>query len=82
MSTVTVRIPEETHRSLREIAASTGETMPQILRQAVEELRRHRFLQGLAADFAALREDREAWQEEIDERAEWDAALADDLGSG
>ena len=79
MSTVTVRIPEDTHRSLREIAAVTGQSMPQVLRQAVEEFRRHSFLQGLSADFAALREDPEAWHEELEERVEWEATLQDDL---
>lgn len=79
MSTVTVRIPEDTHRSLREIATRTGQSMPQVLRQAVEELRRRSFLQGLAADFAALRDDREGWQDELAERAAWDATLGDDL---
>jgi len=79
MSTVTVRIHQHTHRSLREIASRTGRSMPEILDQAVEELRRQSFLQGLAEDFTALREDPQAWQEELEERAAWDGVLRDDL---
>lgn len=79
MSTVTVRIHRETRDSLREIASRAGRTMPEILDQAVEQLRRHQFLEGLSEDFAALREDSDSWQQELDERAAWDATVGDDL---
>ncbi|HEX2163088.1 MAG TPA: toxin-antitoxin system protein [Thermoanaerobaculia bacterium] len=79
MTTVTVRILESTHRCLREIAASTGRTMPEIVEEAVESLRRQRFLLGLADDFAALRTRPEEWKEELAERAAWDATVGDDL---
>ena len=79
MSTVTVRIRQDTHRSLRELASRTGRSLPDVLEEAVETLRRQSFLQGLAADFAALRADPEAWQDELEERAAWDRTLRDDL---
>lgn len=79
MSTVTVRIKQDTHRSLRELATCTGRSLPEVLEEAVETLRRQRFLVGLAADFAALRADPEAWRDELDERVAWDRALGDDL---
>ncbi len=79
MSTVTVRVRKETRETLREIASHTGRSMPDILDQAVEELRRRSFLQGLAEDFAALRNDPAAWREELEEREVWDATLNDDL---
>jgi predicted transcriptional regulator len=80
MATSTVRIRKETRDTLREIASRTGRSMPDILHQAVEKLRRQEFLRGLSEDFAALRDDSEAWQEELDERAAWDGTLGDDLG--
>ncbi len=43
------------------------------------EAERQRFLEGVNADFAALRNDPAAWQEELAERAAWDCTLADDL---
>lgn len=79
MSTVTVRIKQDTHSSLRELAVLTGRSLPDVLEEAVEILRRQSFLDGLAADFAALRADPEAWREEIEERAAWDHSLGDDL---
>ena len=45
-----------------------------------EERRRQEFLENLAADFAALRQDEAAWAEELAERSEWEVTLADGLG--
>ena len=52
--------------------------MTDILTESIKEYRQQ-FLQGLAQDFAALREDSEAWEEEIQERQAWSATLSDDL---
>lgn len=79
MSTMTVRIHEQTHRSLKEMARETGEAMADILATAIEEYRRQRFLKGLSQDFADLRADSQAWEEELRERQAWDATLSDDL---
>ncbi len=76
---MTVRIHEKTHRSLKEMAQQTGEAMADILSDALEQYRRRRFLEGLAGDFATLRRDSDAWEEELRERQAWDATLADDL---
>ncbi|WP_406698171.1 toxin-antitoxin system protein [Singulisphaera sp. Ch08] len=53
--------------------------MTEVLGKAIEEYRKKRFLEGLNADFAALREAPAAWAEEQEERAAWDATLADGL---
>lgn len=53
-------------------------TPPQ-LEQLDCDTARQGFLEGLAGDFAALRNNPAAWQEEEKERVAWDAALADDL---
>ncbi len=79
MASTTVRINETAHRTLRQLSAQTGESMQTILDWALEEYRRKRFLEDANADFAALRADSVAWQEEQDERAAWDATLADGL---
>ncbi len=79
MSTVTVRIREEAHKSLKRLAEKTGEPMPEILTKAIEEYRRKHFLDGLAGDFAKLQGDSPEWNEELSEREAWDAALDDDL---
>ena len=79
MSGVTVKINAETYAKLKETAAETGEPMIVVLAKAVEAYRRQAFLEGVNADFAALRNDRRAWAEEQAERAAWDATMADDL---
>jgi hypothetical protein len=53
--------------------------MTKILDEAIEAYRRQQFLAGLNADFAALRKNRAAWEEEQAERKAWDATLADGI---
>ncbi len=53
--------------------------MQAILDEAVETYRRQCFLERANAAFAALRNDPNAWQEELEERAAWDITLTDDL---
>lgn len=79
MASLTVRISRTSHQLLQELAAHSGQTMQAVLDEALEAYRRQCFLEGLAADFAALRADPAAWAEEESERAVWDAALLDDL---
>jgi len=47
--------------------------------EAVELYRRQLFLEKVNAAFAALKTDPQAWKEEQEERAAWDAALLDGL---
>jgi predicted transcriptional regulator len=79
MESLTVRISRSTHAALRALAEETDEPMTEILDKAIEFYRRQRFLDGLNADFAALRQNKAAWQEELAERDSWDATLADGL---
>ncbi len=79
MPGTTVKVDAETYAKLKEAVAETGQPMIDVLAQAVETYRRRTFLEGLNADFAALRSDRRAWAEEQSERAAWDATTADDL---
>ncbi|QDU58548.1 ribbon-helix-helix protein, CopG family [Aeoliella mucimassa] len=79
MASETVRIKPETHAKLRAIADDTGQTMPEILEQAVELLRRKRLLEATDRDYAALQGDKKAWKSEQAERAAWDRTLQDGL---
>ena len=79
MAGTTVKIDSETYAKLKEAVAETGEPMIVVLAKAVEAYQRQKFLEGLNADFAALRSDRRAWADEQSERAAWDATMADDL---
>lgn len=79
MSSVTVRIGALAHRTLQELAEQTSSTMQAVLEKAISEYQRKYFLEGLNADFAALRNNPRAWQEELEERALWDSTVADGL---
>ena len=77
MSSRTVRIDETTYTLLKQLAERAGMTMLDLLAEAVEDHRRNMFLRQMNADFARLRNNPKAWQEELEERALWDNALCD-----
>lgn len=53
--------------------------MQALLEEAVETLRRKRFLEEVNAAYASLREDTKAWAAVQREREEWDRTLLDGL---
>ena len=61
------------------LPVTPGARCPRSSTRRWEKLRRQSFLKGLAEDFAALRSDPAAWQDELEERETWDATLGDDL---
>jgi len=79
MQSTTIRISIETREKLRELTASTGESMLFIVDRAVEEIHRKHFWERTNAAFAALRNDPDAWKAEQEERSAWDITLADGL---
>ncbi len=78
MPGATVRIREKTKIILEELAAETGKPMQTILDLAIEDYRRHRFLQETNKAYAALQKNPKAWKAELLERKEWDATIVDD----
>jgi len=78
----TVRISQTALQALRQIAAQAGEPMQAILDKAIEAYRRQLFLKKANEAYAALREEPEAWQEEIAEREAWDVVLSDGIKEG
>jgi hypothetical protein len=79
MATSTLRIDTTTQARLRELASSRGESMGTVVARAVESLWREQLLQEINASFARLREDPEAWAEELEERRLSENTLMDDL---
>jgi hypothetical protein len=51
--------------------------MQHVLDEAIEFCRRDKFLDGVNAAFARLRNDPKAWQEEQAERVLWEKTLSD-----
>lgn len=74
-----LRVSKETHEKLRELARNEGVSMQRILEKALGEYEKTQFFDALAADFAALRSDPEAWAEELEERRLWENTLMDGI---
>lgn len=66
-----MRIEVETHGKLRDLAERRNEPMQETLSAAVDRLFRDQFFDELDEDYAALRRNPELWQQELEERAEW-----------
>jgi hypothetical protein len=79
MGHTTVRISDSAREILREMSQSEGRPMQALLEEAVETLRRKRFLEEVNAAYASLRADAKAWAAVERERREWDRTLLDGL---
>jgi len=79
MSSTIMRVSGTVRQSLGDLSAKMDKTRQAILDEAVEEYRRRRFLEEVNEGYAALRNDPEAWKEELEERELWEATLPDGL---
>lgn len=79
MPSETVRVKPATHAKLRLIAEQSGRSMPEVLDDAVETLRRRQLFEAADVAYAKLRENPKAWQAELAERQMWDNSLRDGL---
>ena len=78
----TVRVSEQSHSYLREMAAEYGEPMQAVLDRAVESYRRQKFWEDMKTAYAALESDPAALAEYRAELAFWDCTLMDGLDPG
>jgi hypothetical protein len=77
MSELTIDISETTHKTLLQLAQSSGDDLVTIIDRAVENYRRYIFLVQADRAFVALRQNEELWQDEIAERQAWDVSISD-----
>ncbi len=75
----TVRISEETNENLDQLSKSIGKSKQDIVERAVELFVRQLFLKKAHKAYAALKNDKKAWEEELEERGEWDITLNEGL---
>jgi len=75
----TVRITEEAHETLRNLAEKSGESMQTMLDKAIEAYRRHRVLTEANEAYGRLRANSKAWKSELEERKAWEATVGDGL---
>lgn len=78
-ATVSVRIPAEAHRKLRERARKEHKGLGEVIDEAITALERDRFWEAMEAGYAKLRADPKAWNEWQDEIALWDTTLMDGI---
>ena len=79
MNHFTVDISETAHQTLQDLSKQTGQPLNVILDKAVEEFRRKQFLEEANRAYAQLKNDPQAWAEELKERRAWDVTLGDGL---
>lgn len=77
MSSVNVRISSTSYQILKTISRGNGQSMQSVIDQAIEDLRRRKMLEATNSAFSALKAGKTAWQEELDERNEWENTLLD-----
>jgi hypothetical protein len=77
--TKSVRISDQAHAALRELADRRGESMASALERLVDDERRRQSHVAANEVYAALRADPQGWAAVVEERAAWDAAVADGL---
>lgn len=79
MPSVTVRMSESVREKLRLMSSNSGRPMQEILETAVEEYERKMFWGQFNKAYGDMRRNLKAWKQELEERAVWDAAIADGL---
>ncbi len=74
-----VRVDEDLHATLREIAEAEHRPIGQVIADAVRQYQREKFWKGVHEDFARLRSDPVAWQGYQDEVALLEGGSLDGL---
>ena len=74
-----ITLADKDHDSLRKLSQETGKTIGDLLHDAIREYTQAALLRAANEEFAAIRNDPQAWKEELEERRLWDATLMDGL---
>jgi len=79
-ATTTIRVATADRDLAQELATEAGRSQMEIVHEALELYRRQQLLAAMNRDYAAMRRDTEAWNEEMAERDVWDVTLGDATG--
>lgn len=77
MASTSVRVTEETWSMIKDLAAKTNTSMQDVIQQAIEDYRRKKILEETNQAFLRLKNNPEAWQDELQERKEWENTIGD-----
>ena len=78
METTTIRVDRDTHARLLDMSSESGDSLTETVRQAAEALRRMRFGSRVQEEYAALRNDPDAWADYVAEAES--SHVADGIG--
>ncbi|HEX3357863.1 MAG TPA: hypothetical protein VHS31_12905 [Tepidisphaeraceae bacterium] len=79
MAATTIRIRPTSHRALKELAALTGQSIQDVLEEAIQDRQRRLYLEGAEADYAAFKKNPKALAEFKKEMAAWDNTNRDGM---
>ena len=79
MSEIAITINKNTHDVLLRISKQSGDNLQTLLDKAVDQYRRQMFLLQANQAFVTLRKNELLWQDELNERQEWDRTLTDEI---
>jgi predicted DNA-binding protein len=79
-ATTTIRVALGDRDLAQELAKQMGRSQMEIVHEALELYRRQQLLADMNRDFAAMRRDDDAWNQEMVERDVWDLTLGDATG--
>lgn len=74
-----VRIDAADKIVLDQLAAKTGESSPRVLHRAIMQFKKQLFFAQVNGAYAAMKQDPEAWEAELSERAVLDNTASDGL---
>jgi hypothetical protein len=75
----TARISNRSDAIITEMASLTGQTKVEVIELALETYRREQKMQLFNEGYRKLRSDKEAWNEELKERKEWEGTIGDGI---
>lgn len=78
-ATTAIRVSRRIREIIRELSQDSGLPMQTIVEEAIKTYQGQWLLEATNAVYAALQSDPQAWQELLEERAEWDVTLLDGL---
>ena len=77
--TITVRIDDETNQEINDMSRILSKTKKDILKDAVHQYRKIMFFKQVNDEYAELQNHEEKWEEEQQERSEWDTTIGDGI---
>ena len=76
---LTARISHNSDMIIQELVAKTGKTKVEIIEEALESYRYHERMRILNEQYERLRDDSNAWEQELKDRQELEGTLMDGL---